>query len=79
MRFNSNDVGENYDDLSPTLADTFDRLRAATGAEFRLGALGVDRDSLPELAAEAATQRTAGFNPRPVNEADLLSLYEASF
>ena len=79
VRFNRLEVGEIYDDLSPTLAATFDQLRDASGAEFRLGALGVDRHSLPELAAEAATQWTAGFNPRPVNEADLLALYEASF
>ena len=79
VRFNRHEVGDIYDDLSPTLAATFDQLRAATGAEFRLGALGVDRDSLPEMAAEAATEWTAGFNPRPVNEVDLLALYEASF
>jgi len=79
VRFNRHEVGEIYDDLSPTLAATFDQLRGASGAEFRLGALGVDRNSLPELAAEAATQWTAGFNPRPVNEANLLALYEASF
>ncbi len=79
VRFNRHEVGEIYDDLSPTLAATFDQLRGASGAEFRLGALGVDRNSLPELAAEAATQWTAGFNPRPVNKANLLALYEASF
>ena len=79
VRFNRHEVGDIYDDLSPTLAATFGQLRAASGAEFRLCALGVDRDTLPELAAEAATEWTAGFNPRPVNGADLLALYEASF
>ena len=54
-------------------------LRDATGVEFRLGELGTDRNSLPELATEAAAQWTASFNPRPVSEADLLRLYEASF
>lgn len=79
VRFNRHEVGEIYDDLSPTLADTIDQLRTVTGAEFRLGALGTDHDSLPELAAEAVTQWTASFNPRPVSETDLLALYEASF
>ena len=79
VRFNQHEVGEIYADLSPTLADTIDQLRDATGAEFRLGELGTDRNSLPELATEAATQWTASFNPRPVSETDLLKLYEASF
>ena len=79
VRFNQHEVGEIYADLSPTLADTIDHLRDATGVEFRLGELGTDRNSLPELATEAATQWTASFNPRPVSEADLLRLYEASF
>tara|TARA_B100001079_G_C16353867_1_gene489560 strand:- start:131 stop:1276 length:1146 start_codon:yes stop_codon:yes gene_type:complete len=79
VRFNQHEVGEIYADLSPTLADTIDQLRDATGAEFRLGELGTDRNSLPELATEAATQWTASFNPRPVSETDLLRLYEASF
>ena len=79
VRFNQHEVGEIYADLSPTLADTIDHLRDATGVEFRLGELGTDRNSLPELATEAAAQWTASFNPRPVSEADLLRLYEASF
>ena len=35
--------------------------------------------SLSALAAEAAKQWTAGFNPRPVSAADFLALYEAAF
>ena len=79
VRFNRHEVGDLYDDLSPTLQETFDRMLAASDADFRLGALGVDRDSLAELAAEAAGQWTADFNPRRVGEADLLAMYEASF
>lgn len=40
---------------------------------------GVSRESLPELAASAAQQWTAGFNPRTVRDADLFALYEAAF
>jgi alcohol dehydrogenase len=77
--FNRADVAELYDELSPSLTDEIDALRAAGGRAFDLGALGVDRVALPGLAAEAATQWTAAFNPRPVSESDLLALYEESF
>ena len=39
---------------------------------------GVSGGILPVLAEEAAQQWTGRFNPRPVAEADLLSLYEAA-
>jgi len=79
VRFNGEEVAELYADLSPTLAADLEAMRDASGRQFALGALGVDRNSLVELAAEAATQWTAGFNPRPVSESDLLTLYMASF
>ena len=41
--------------------------------------LAPERQRLPELATEAAEQWTAGFNPRTVGEAELLSLYEAAY
>jgi len=44
-----------------------------------LSACGVEHSLLPTLAAEAARQWTAGFNPRPVTEASFLALYEQSF
>lgn len=47
-----------------------------TGLPSRLRDCGVARDLLPTLAAEAARQWTARFNPRAVTEADLLALYE---
>jgi alcohol dehydrogenase len=40
---------------------------------------GVDRNAIPELAREAASQWTAGFNPRPVTADDFVELYEAAF
>lgn len=40
---------------------------------------GVKRADIKKLAAEAARQWTAGFNPRPVTEADFVGLYEAAF
>lgn len=40
---------------------------------------GVLQQDLPMLAAEAAKQWTANFNPRPVTERDFLVLFEAAF
>jgi alcohol dehydrogenase len=40
---------------------------------------GVERAMIPTLAEEAARQWTAGFNPRPVDAADFVALYEAAF
>ena len=39
----------------------------------------IDRAQLPRLADEAAQQWTGTFNPRPVDAASLLQLYEAAF
>jgi alcohol dehydrogenase len=44
----------------------------------RLADCGVSRSILPLLAEEANQQWTARFNPRPVGEPELLSLYEAA-
>jgi alcohol dehydrogenase len=44
----------------------------------RLADCGVSKSILPLLAEEANQQWTARFNPRPVGEAELLSLYEAA-
>jgi len=40
---------------------------------------GVPQKDLPMLAAEAARQWTAGFNPRAVTERDFLALFEAAY
>ncbi|HZQ48154.1 MAG TPA: iron-containing alcohol dehydrogenase [Verrucomicrobiae bacterium] len=40
---------------------------------------GVKRSQIKVLAAEAARQWTAGFNPRPMTEKDFAKLYEAAF
>jgi len=43
-----------------------------------LSECGVQEKDLPMLAAEAAKQWTANFNPRPVTEKDFLGLFEAA-
>ena len=40
---------------------------------------GVKRSKIRMMAAEAAKQWTAHFNPRPVTEADFVEFYEAAF
>jgi alcohol dehydrogenase len=67
-------------------ATTVQRLVAGLDALLRLAAMprcladcGVTRSSIPLLAAEAAKQWTAGFNPRAVTESDFIRLYEESF
>lgn len=49
------------------------------GLPVTLAASGVPREAIPALAAEAAKQWTAGFNPRPVTQTDFARLYEAAF
>ncbi len=39
----------------------------------------VKREMIPKLAAEAARQWTASFNPRPLSEHDFAELYESAF
>jgi alcohol dehydrogenase len=52
---------------------------ATAGLGTRLRPLGVDPLKLPALAAQAAKQWTASFNPRPVPEEELLALYQQAF
>ncbi len=49
------------------------------GLPSRLSDCGISRGIFPVLAEEAAQQWTARYNPRPVNETDLLHLYEAAY
>jgi alcohol dehydrogenase len=49
------------------------------GMPSSLSDCGVDRSKIPVLAAEAAKQWTATFNPRPVQQADFEKLYADAF
>ncbi len=60
--------------LATWLADLLARSRLAT----TLTAARVAAPDTAALAAQAAAQWTAGFNPRPVTAADLARLYEAA-
>jgi alcohol dehydrogenase len=79
VRFNSKVCGPTYERLDADLPGRLTKLLRAAGLPERLDSLGVKRATLPRLAAEAAGQWTAKYNPRPVTEADLLGIYEAAF
>ncbi len=51
---------------------------SAAGLPTRLSEVGVEEAALPRLAAEAAQQWTAQFNPRPVDANAMLELYRAA-
>ncbi|MBC7855437.1 MAG: alcohol dehydrogenase, partial [Pirellulaceae bacterium] len=61
------------------LADFVSDLVIKAGLETSLAALDVEKLRLPDLAGEAVKQWTSRFNPRKVEEAELLSLYQAAF
>ncbi len=61
-----------------TLADWLTGLLAAAQLKTSLRACGIDATDVSALAAAAATQWTAGFNPRAVTAVDLADLYEAA-
>jgi alcohol dehydrogenase len=69
------DPGEAGDRLAARL----DALARAGGLPATLQDLGVARGDLPTLAADAATQWTGTFNPRPFDPAAALYLYERAF
>ena len=91
VRFNGAACGDAYADLlddlglsatadeaGTTLADWLTGLLAASRMKTSLRACGIDAPDIPALAAKAAEQWTAGFNPRPVSATDLAALYEAA-
>ena len=64
-------------DLGPLeeLVGELETLLDVAGMRDGLAKFGVKADALPQLAAEAAQQWTASFNPRPVVAADFERLY----
>jgi alcohol dehydrogenase len=85
IRFNAADseTARLYDELGETkaagLAAKVEWLLNLAGIPRSLADCSVTPSSIPLLAAEAARQWTAGFNPRPVGEQDFIQLFEAAF
>jgi alcohol dehydrogenase class IV len=61
------------------LAGRLEDLARAGGLPRTLRELGATRDHLSDLAADAASQWTGTFNPRPFDAAAALSLYEDAY
>lgn len=91
VRFNAAACGDDYADLlrdigmdvappaaGQRLAAWLADIRGTAGLAGSLSALGIAAPDVPALAAAAAAQWTAAFNPRPVTAADLAVLYDAA-
>jgi alcohol dehydrogenase class IV len=74
VRWNQEVVGDRYGELRPELARFLDALARAGGLPATLREIGAASADLPALAADAATQWTGTFNPRPFDEAAALNL-----
>jgi alcohol dehydrogenase len=91
VRWNAECVSERYAELlratgrdghgesGERLAARLEMLARIGGLPASLRDLGVDRGALPMLAAEAATQWTGTFNPRPFDAAAALQLYDRAY
>ena len=94
VRWNSDHVGNRYAFLlraagrngpaiarnaAECLAERLEALRRAGGLPSTLRDLGVPREGLATLAADAATQWTGTCNPRPFDAAAALDLYDRAF
>lgn len=81
IRFNAASGANPYADLEAdgaALAARVEGILAVSGLPRTLVELGVDVESLPALAEDAAGQWTARFNPRSVGAGELLDIYRAA-
>jgi alcohol dehydrogenase len=72
-------VSDGLDQAVEALIAEIKTLLELAGMPASLGDTGVKQKDLPMLAAEAAKQWTAHFNPRAMTEKDFLVLYETAF
>ena len=90
IRFNAQSMESQYCQLasatnaisgddSEALATFISEITQHSGLATRLEPQGVNAGELPMLAADAAKQWTARFNPRTVEVEDLLTLYQQAF
>jgi alcohol dehydrogenase len=92
VRWNGDHVGRRYAELlriagldsgaapaAEGLARRLEALARAGGLASTLRQMGIPRDGLDILAADAATQWTGTFNPRPFEVQGALELYERAY
>jgi alcohol dehydrogenase len=82
IQFNATDASNRaaYEALGLTVPELIERVQTLlklAGAPGSLKAVGVSTADIPALAMMAQMQWTAGFNPRPISEADFAALYTA--
>jgi alcohol dehydrogenase len=93
VRWNERAVGDRYETLlnlsslseknsnptpTETLAQRLEELIAAGRLKGNLSEIGVAKNDLPALAAEAAEQWTGTFNPRPFNKDGAMEVYSCA-
>jgi alcohol dehydrogenase len=54
-------------------------MAAAGSLNTDLSEIGIDKNDLPQLAAEAAEQWTGTFNPRPFNKEGAMEVYSCAY
>ena len=72
-------VSEGLEQAVDALVQEIQTLLELAKMPSSLGDCGVKQKDLPMLAAEAAKQWTANFNPRAITQKDFLALFEAAF
>jgi len=71
-------LGEGEEQAVAALVARLESLLNLAGMPRSLGEAGVDPALIPAMAAEAARQWTASFNPRPASAADFEAMYRAA-
>jgi alcohol dehydrogenase len=94
VRWNERAVGERYETLlkfssvakqeeqmlpTEALARRLEAMAAAGSLNTDLSEIGIDKNDLPQLAAEAAEQWTGTFNPRPFNKEGAMEVYSCAY
>jgi alcohol dehydrogenase len=80
VRWNAETAGALYFELySGDLAARLDHLARAAELPRTLREIGVQRTVLTELAADASSEWTGTFNPRPFDSSSALALYQNAF
>ena len=72
-------VSDGFEAALEALVAWLERLLDMAEMPRSLSQCGVERAMIPTMAAEAAKQWTATFNPRPIDAEDFVQLYEAAY
>jgi alcohol dehydrogenase len=76
VRWNRPVMGARYDELAKGLEERLAWIAEAAGLPLTLREAGVGPEALPRLAEDAATQWSGKFNPRPLDVAGALEIYQ---